>query len=129
MKKNAPEFEANGIGVAVGDSTENLNSKTEYRADPLDWWRAVVDIGAGPNHGLVIGVISSCDGELVEVCGVLPQPLKTGLYRCASKRNRDCAIEWLTRPDGYGGRYAIEGLGDLIRLLQKRADLMQRGAK
>lgn len=129
MKKNGPAFEANGNGSAVGDCTKDLNNMTEYCADPLDWWRAVVDLGAGLNHGLLIGVISSFDGELVEVFGVLPQPLKTVLHRCVYKRNRDCAIEWLTRPDGKGMRYSLEGIGDFLRLLEKRAELMQGGAE
>jgi hypothetical protein len=123
MKKNGPALKANGIGDAFGDCAEDLNNTTEYRADPLDWWRAVVDFGAG----LSIGVISSFEGELVEVFGVLPQPLKKGLYPCASNRNPDCAIEWLTRPDGNGTRYALEGLGDFLRLLEEREELMQGG--
>lgn len=129
MKKNGPTFEANGTGDVVGDCAESFKKTTEYRANPLGWWRAVVDFGAGPNHGLRIGVISSCDGELVEVFGVLPQPLKNGLHCSAFRRNRNCVIEWLAQPDGNGGRYALEGLVDFLRLLKKRTELMQGGAE
>lgn len=129
MKKNAPAFEAIVIGDAGGDVTVNLNDTTNYVADPLAWWHYVVDIGAGLNHGLRIGVISTSDGELVEIFGELPKPLKTGLTRCTSQRYRSYAIEWLTRPDGRGARYALEGLGDFLRLLGKRAELMQGGAE
>jgi hypothetical protein len=125
MKKNSPAFEANGIGGAVVDFTENLNSATVYCTDPFDWWRAVVDFGAGANHGLLIGVISSFDGELVEVFGLLPKPLKKDLNRSDGKRKRESAIEWLNRPDGNGTRFTVEGLVDLLRLLEKRAELMQ----
>lgn len=129
MKKNSPTNEANGIGDAVGDFTEYLNDTAEWEADPLDWWRDVVDVGAGSNHGLRVGVISSFDGELVEIFGELPVPLKKGLFRCACKRYRDYAIEWLTRPDGKGTRYELEGLGDVLGLLAKRAELMRGGAE
>lgn len=129
MKKNGPAFEANGIGSAVGDCTENFKKTTEYRTDSFDWWSAVVDFGAGPNHGLNIGVISGFDGELVEVFGLLPKPLKKDLNCSDGKRSRYSAIEWLTRPDANGTRYAVEGLGDLLRLLEKREELMQGGAK
>lgn len=125
MKKNGPAFEANGIGSAVGNCTENWNSTTVFRTDPFDWWRAVVDFGDGANHGLLIGVISGFDGELVEIFGLLPKPLKKDLNRSDGKRKRESAIDWLTRPDGNGTRYAVEGLGDLLRLLDKRAELMQ----
>lgn len=129
MKKNGPTNEANGIVDAVGDFTEDLNDTAECEADPLDWWRDVVDVGAGSNHGLRVGVISSVDGELVEIFGELPVPLKKGLVRRARKRYRDCAIEWLTRPDGKGTRYELEGLGDVLGLLAKRAELMRGGAE
>ncbi|MGV1046355.1 hypothetical protein [Limnohabitans sp.] len=129
MKKNGPAFKANGIGSAVGECTENLNRTTVYCTDPFDWWRAVVDFGAGANNGLLIGVISGCDGELVEVFGLLPKLLKKDLNLSDGKRNSDSTIEWLTRPDGNGTRYAVERLSDLLRLLEKREELMQGGAK
>lgn len=129
MKKNGPAFEANGIDSTVDYYIENFKKTTEYRADPLGWWRAVVDFGAGPNHGLRVDVISGCGGELVEVFGVLPQPLKKGLYCCAFKRNRNCVIEWFAQPDGNRRRYALEGLVDFLRLLKKRAELIQGGAE
>lgn len=129
MKKNGPTNEANGIGDAVDDFTEDLNDTAECEADPLDWWRDVVDVGAGSNHGLRIGVISSFDGELVEIFGELPEPLKTGLVQCARKRYRDYAIEWLTRTDGKGKRYELDGLNDVLSLLTRRAELMRGDAE
>lgn len=129
MKKNGPTNEANGIGDAVGEFTEDLNDTAECEADPLGWWRDVIDVGAGSNHGLRIGVISTFDGELVEIFGELPEPLKKGLTRCARKRCSGYAIEWLTRPDGKGTRYELEGLADVLRLLGNRAELMQGGAE
>ena len=129
MKKSGPANEAKGIGDAVGDFTKDLKDTAEYEVDPLYWWRDVVDAGTGSNHGLSIGVISSSDGELVEIFGELPEPLKTGLTRCTCQSYRSNAIEWLTQPDGRGARYALEGLGDFLRLLGKRAELMQGGTK
>lgn len=127
MKKISPTNETSGIGDAVCGFAEALNDTAEYEADPLDWWREVVDVGTGSSHGLRIGVICSFDGELVEIFGELPEPLKNGLSRCTCKRHRDCAIEWLTRPDGKGVRYELDGLSDLLRLLAKRAELMRGG--
>ena len=129
MKKIYPTNETSGIGDAVSGFAEALNDTAGYEADPLEWWRDVVDVGTGSNHGLSIGVISSSDGELVEIFGELPEPLKTGLTRCTCQRYRSNAIEWLTQPDGRGARYALEGLGDFLRLLGKRAELMQGGTK
>ena len=117
------------MGAAVDPRIENLSGTTEYRVTNLDWWRSLVDQVAGSDHGLLIGLISSIDGELVEVFGVLPQPLKKGLHRCAGNRDRGCQIEWLTRPDGKGVRYELGGLGDFLRLLKARAELMQKGAE
>ena len=127
MKKSGPANEAKGIGDAVGDFTKDLKDTAEYEVDPLYWWRDVVDAGTGSNHGLSIGVISSSDGELVEIFGELPEPLKKGLRRCTCERHRDCAIEWLTQPDGKGVRYELDGLNDVLRLLAKRAELIQGG--
>ena len=127
MKKNSHMNEANGVGDAVSGFTEALSEAADYETDPLDWWRDVVDVGTGSNHGLSIGVISSSDGELVEIFGELPEPLKKGLRRCTCERHRDCAIEWLTQPDGKGVRYELDGLNDVLRLLAKRAELIQGG--
>lgn len=127
MKKISPTNETSGIGDAVRGFAEALNDTAGYEADPLDWWRDVVDVGTGSNHGLRIGVISSFDGELVEIFGELPEPLKNGLSRCTCTRRHDYSIEWLTRPDGKGVRYELDGLSDLLRLLAKRAELMQGG--
>jgi hypothetical protein len=126
---NGLASKANGMGEAVGRGTENLSGTTEYRAENLDWWRSLVDQVAGSDHGLLIGVISCIDGELVEVFGALPPPLKKGLHRCTGKRVRDCQIAWLTRPDGKGVRYELDGLGDFLGLLEERAELMQGGAE
>lgn len=127
MKKIYPTNETSGIGDAVSGFAEALNDTAGYEADPLEWWRDVVDVGTGSNHGLSIGVISSSDGELVEIFGELPEPLKKGLRRCTCERHRDCAIEWLTQPDGKGVRYELDGLNDVLRLLAKRAELIQGG--
>jgi len=127
MKKNSHMNETNGVGEAVSGFTEALNEAAEYETDPLDWWRDVVYIGAGSNHGLRVGVISSFDGELVEIFGELPAPLKKGMVRCARNRSRDYAIEWVTRSDGKGTRYELDGLGGVLGLLRKRAELMRGG--
>lgn len=129
MKKNGPAFEANAIGDGVGDFTGDIQNIVEFQAEGLDWWRDLVGLVAGPNHGLRIGLISSIDGELVEVFGKLPKPLKKGLRRYAPWHDRDFCIEWLTRPDGKGARYQLDGLGDLLGRLTERRELMQEGAK
>ena len=74
MKKNSHMNEANGVGESVSGFTKALNEAAEYETDPLDWWRDVVDVAAGSNHGLRVGVISTLDGELVEIFGELPVP-------------------------------------------------------
>lgn len=127
MKKNSHMNEANGVGESVSGFTKALNEAAEYETDPLDWWRDVVDVAAGSNHGLRVGVISTLDGELVEIFGELPVPLRKGLVRCVRNRSRDYAIEWLTRPDGKGTRYELEGFGGVLRLFRKRAELMRGG--
>lgn len=127
MKKNSHMNEANGVGDAVSGFTEALSEAADYETDPLDWWRDVVDVAAGSSHGLRVGVISTLDGELVEIFGELPVPLRKGLVRCARNRSRNYAIEWLTRPDGKGTRYELEGLDDVLGLLRKRAELMRGG--
>lgn len=129
MKKNGPAFEANGIGDAVGDFTKDLENIVEIQTDPLDWWQGLVELVVGPNHGLRIGLISSIDGELVEVVGVLPHALKKGLRRYTPWHDREFCIEWLTRPDGKGARYELDGLADLLGRLAERRELMQEGAK
>lgn len=129
MKSNESTFAANSLGDAIGDSFEEFIYTTEYRVAPLDWWRAVIDLGAGSNHGLRIGVISCSNGELVEIFGELPKLLKRKLKRCVGRSKQDYAIEWLTRPDCKGTRYELEGLSHLLRLLEERAELISGGAK
>ena len=128
MKRIRATNETSNIGDAISGYPEALNDTAKCEVDPFDWWRDVVDVAAGSNHGLRIGVISSLDGELVEIFGELPATLKKGLKRSTYKRHRELAIEWLTRSDGNGARYALEGLGDFVRLLGKRAELMRGGA-
>lgn len=58
--------------------------------------------------------------ELVEIIGPLPRPLRKGLRRYAPWNDNDYAIEWVLRPDGYGQRYELHGMSDLLDRLTER---------
>lgn len=124
MKKNGPVFGAIGSSAVDGDFTENQKNIIEFQTDPFDWWLGLVDLFAGPNHGLRVGVCISGGFELVEIIGKLPRSLRKGLRRHAPWSERDYAIEWVMRPDGYGPRYELHGMNDLLdRLVERKVFL------
>ena len=120
MKKNGLAIEAVGSGDADGYFTGNQKNIIEFQTDPLDWWRGLVDLFAGPNHELKIGVRISGDVELVEIIGTLPKPLRKGLRRYAPWNDNDYMIEWVVRPDGYGSRYELHDMSDLFDHFMQR---------
>ncbi len=124
MKKNGPAFGAIGSGAAGGDFTENQKNIIEFQTDPFDCWFGLVDLFAGPNHGLRVGVCISDGFELVEIIGKLPRSFRKGLRRHAPWSEREYAIEWVTRTDGDGQRYELHGMYDLLdRLVERKVFL------
>ena len=127
MKKNGPAFGAIGSGAADGNSTKNQKNIIEFQTDPFDWWPALVNLVAGPGHGLRVGVNLDCGFETIEIIGTLPKQLRKGLRRYAPWNTRNYAIEWVPR-SGYKTRYELQGLPDLLQRLADRRALLEGAA-
>lgn len=123
-KPPASQKATQGDGVDTGHFSATM---PDFECASFDWWRGIVDFVAGPNHGLIVGVIEDGDHEFIEIIGNLPKPLRKGLRRYAPCHDRDFVIEWIFRQDGYGTRYELNGLSDLLNRLAERKALLNGG--
>jgi hypothetical protein len=96
--------------------------------DTIHIYRAALSLVGGPNHGLLVGVITSCDGQSVEILGSLPAASRKWLKKVAADgvptRGRIpwrlAKITWCERLNGRGPRYAIPDLAALLELVAER---------
>ena len=104
---------------------------------PIDFLRQVVELVAGPDHGLRLSVCERGEDDLgnIEVLGPLPRELKKLLPRARAywepMRGSDVAwadvqVVWCPNLDGVGARYAVGRFPDLLELLAERAILLKK---
>lgn len=102
----------------------------------LNFVRSLLDVFAGPNHGLRVAVhgAGGSPGEHIEIIGGgrLPKQLRAGLKRAhayweRSRRNSipwdAVAVVWHESASGWGPRFAIPNIGVLLELVAERRAL------
>ncbi len=100
-----------------------------------EFLQAVVDTAGGHSRDVVVGLLEGAGHTAtVEVFGPLPTALIKGRMRAlayweAKKPNSvswdECWGVWHTTSSGYGPRYALWSLSDLLSLLAERQALVR----
>ncbi len=117
---------------------EEVAAPPIFKAEPVEWWRSLVDISAGEGHGLRVGTVTGeCEDEQVEILGSLPPVLRRGLklaipwwepVRSSQIPWLSVNITWCPNPVGDGPRYAIPSTDALVGLLVARRKTLAGGA-
>lgn len=127
-------------GVSCSLATEFVTAASA-RVATLHFVRSLLDLFAGPGHGLGVAVYGvGTAHERIEITrgGRLPKQLRAGLFHARAyweaRPRRGSSISWDDAPvvwhesqDNWGPRFAIPGVSALIDLVAERRVLLEGG--